>query len=161
MINPYSAPHTDFASTPSADATPALWNPSVAAALGFFLTPVFGALINMKNWQAMGEPAKARESKLWAIGTVAFTIAMIVLAFFLPENNAINWLFKGAGLGFFVAWYMTSCKDQKDVITYRYGTDFTKRGWTVPVLCAVGVYIALVVAFVLVIMVFVGVNGDA
>ena len=72
----------------------------------------------------------------------------------------MEWLFRGAGLAFFIAWYMLSCKDQKDVVTYRYGTAFVKRSWTLPVLYGVGVYIGLVVAFVGAVMAYMGATGQ-
>lgn len=153
--NPYSPPKANLDILPASADTPALWNPGVAGVLAFFLTPIFGALILMKNWQAMGEPDKAGQAKMWAIGTLVFYVVLMLSAFFIPENGALNLLSRVAGLGFFIAWYMMSCKDQKDVVAYRYGTNFIKRGWTKPALYAVGVYLAAVVVFIGFIAVFV------
>ena len=153
--NPYSPPKANLETLPMSGEVPALWNPGVAGVLAFFLTPIFGALILMKNWQAMGEPDKAQQAKMWAFGTVAFYVVLMLSGFFLPDNGAINLLSRGAGLGFFIAWYMMSCKDQKDVVAYRYGTSFIKRGWAKPALFAVGIYLALVVVFIGAIALFV------
>ena len=142
--NPYSPPASDMGHDVPVDGAPALWNPSVAVGLAFFLSPIFGALINMKNWQAMGEPAKARQSIMWIYGTIGYYILLIVAAVFLPDASTPDLLFRGLGLGYFIAWYMVSGKDQKDVIEYRYGASYEKRGWTKPVLLSLGAYIGLI-----------------
>jgi hypothetical protein len=162
--NPYNPPLADLNETVApTENIPALWSPGVAAGLSFFLSPIFGAIINMKNWQAMGEMEKAGQSKMWIFGTVAYYVALIVLAVFVPENRSMDWLYRGAGIGFFIAWYMVSGKDQKDVVEYRYGKSYVKRGWTKPVLITFGIYIAFVVAFTAILIVAfpdVGANVD-
>jgi hypothetical protein len=161
-INPYSPPTADVDHTPDSDTFPALWSPGVAAALAFFFSPFFGALIVMKNWEAMGEHDKARQSKMWAIGTIVFYALMIVSAFMLPETTP-DLLFRAAGIGFFIAWYMVNCKDQKDVVEYRYGKGYPKRSWTKAILIAVGIYLALLVLVVLVVTALfsdVGLSGN-
>ena len=157
-VNPYTAPQSDVDNIVSQDA-PALWSPGVAAGIAFFLSPVFGALINMKNWQALGESEKAAASKLWAIGTVAFYVILIALIFLFPNVGALDLLSRVAGLGFFIAWYMVSGKDQKDVVEYRYGKTYPKRGWGKPVLYAIGIYVAIVIAVVIAGVAFAVVTG--
>ena len=63
-IDPYAPPQTDL-SAPAAELenNPPLWNPNAAAMWSLLFSPVFGALVHMKNWQAMGEPEKAAASK--------------------------------------------------------------------------------------------------
>lgn len=80
IANPYAPPAADLEPERVLDVVPTLWNPGVAAGLGFFFSPIFGAIINMKNWQAMGEPAKARQSMMWIYGTIAFYVVMILRA---------------------------------------------------------------------------------
>ena len=108
----------------------------------------------MKNWTAMGEPAKARQSMMWIFGTIGFYILMLAAAFLVPDEVASDAVYRGVGIGFFVAWYMSNGKDQKDVVEYRYGKDFPKRGWTKPILISIGVYLALVAIAVVVIGLF-------
>lgn len=152
--NPYTPPATNFDTVPVSGGAPALWNPGPAGVLAFFFTPIFGAIIIMKNWEAMGENEKARQSKMWAIGSVVFYAALLAVSAFLPDTSMTNVLGRGAAMGYFVAWYMKCCKDHKDVVTSRFGTAFPKRGWTMPLLYAVGVYVGAVVAFIAVIAVF-------
>jgi hypothetical protein len=82
---------------------------------------------------------------MWIVGTIAYYIAMIAVATFVPENRSMDWLYRGAGIGFFIAWYMISGKDQKDVVEYRYGKSYVKRGWTKPVLITFGLYVVCTV----------------
>lgn len=160
-INPYSPPTANLETIATSDGAPALWSPGVTAVLSFFLSPVFGGIINMKNWQAMGEPDRARESKIWAIGTVVFYALLIAAEVWLPETTAKSWLSRLAGLAFFITWYMMSCTEQKEVIMYRYGTAFPKRGWTIPVLAAFGAYIGFVVAGIASIVGFMAATGQS
>lgn len=149
QTNPYSAPNAKLDTLAENAITPALWNPKVISVLGFFLSPIFGSIMLMKNWQAMGEPEKARQSMYWAVGTILFYAAMIVLVLALPESSAESVPTRGASIGLFAAWYMTSCKVQKDIVAVRFGTDFPKRGWALPILYGIGGYIGLVGIFAL------------
>lgn len=63
---------------PSEEAPP-LWNPNAAANWSLLFSPVFGALLQMKNWEALGEDDKALNSKRRAIGAgVAILVAVAV-----------------------------------------------------------------------------------
>ena len=55
--NPYAPPTAAVADIGTATAAPRppLWNPGAAASWSLLLSPVFGAILHMKNWQAMGE----------------------------------------------------------------------------------------------------------
>ncbi len=158
--NPYSPPQSNLETTYKTEDVPALWNPKVASILAFFFTPIFGALVNMKNWQAMGEPERASQSKMWVIGSVAFFIVLLVAGIFLPETGALGLLSRFAGLGFFIAWYMISGKDQKDVVEYRYGTGYTKRGWTKPVLLVFGTYLGFFIVLTALAVGYQSIAGD-
>lgn len=39
---------------------------------------------------------------------------------------------------------MMSGKDQRDVVEYRYGATYAKRGWAKPVLITMGLYIGFI-----------------
>ena len=65
--NPYAPPQADVepvaVETPAA---PSLWNPNAAASWSLIFTPIFGAILHMKNWEALGEPQKAAGARSWA-----------------------------------------------------------------------------------------------
>ena len=50
---------------------PALWNPNAAANWCLLFTAAFGAYLHMRNWQALGQPDRARASRNWMIAVIA------------------------------------------------------------------------------------------
>jgi hypothetical protein len=144
-INPYSPPQTDL-SAPAAELenNPPLWNPNAAAMWSLLFSPVFGALVHMKNWQAMGEPEKAAASKRWAIGIVVALIALVVLELAFPTNRLFNAASSFGGFGLLIGWYMASGREQVQVVSMRF-IGYPKRGWGQPLLYAVLAFIAFIV----------------
>jgi hypothetical protein len=44
----------------------------------------------MKNWQALGEPARAAAARLWVIGVLAVLFAWPLLVFFVPRASDLD-----------------------------------------------------------------------
>lgn len=149
--NPYAPPTAkveDISLRPT-EASPPLWNPSAAARWSLLFSPIFGAALQMKNWQALGEPEKAAQSKQWLIASIAFFAVLFVLGIVLPESRSVDLAFRGAGIGLLVAWYMLSAKLQVAHVAARFGTTYPRKGWGKPMLYALLCFIAfLVVVFV-------------
>jgi hypothetical protein len=61
--NPYAPPKAAVEDVVTFEPSPALWNPNAAASWSLLFTPIFGSLLHMKNWQAMGNREKAASSK--------------------------------------------------------------------------------------------------
>ena len=61
--NPYAPPKAVVADIAPRQDSPPLWNPNAAANWSLLLSPAFGAFLHMKNWEELGEPAKAAASK--------------------------------------------------------------------------------------------------
>ena len=59
-VNPFEPPKAGLDVPLAAEAGPALWNPDAAGAWSLLLTPIFGSVLVRKNWQAIGDEAKAR-----------------------------------------------------------------------------------------------------
>ena len=145
--NPYAPPKADVDDipvVPVSNEAPRLWNPSAAARWSLLLSPIFGAMLHMKNWQAMGETEKAAQSKKWVWGCVAFFVLLVAAGMVLPDTREIDLLSRGAGLGLLIAWYSLSARDQVRFITRRFGTDYAKRGWGRPLLYALLVFFAFI-----------------
>ena len=135
--NPYAAPQAAVADVVERDAAPALWNPGAAASWSLLFTPVFGTILHMKNWQALGEPAKADAARSWAIANVLFIIAVFVAAFAMPESKPVDAMSRLGGLVMLLTWYYANGKAQMAFIKQRYGTNYPKRGWGKPILFAI------------------------
>jgi hypothetical protein len=152
--NRYAPPaaHVEDVQT-AVDEAPALWNPGAAAAWSLLFSPVFGALLQMKNWQALGDAQKAATSKTWAGLSLAFMIGLVLLGAFLPESKALDQFSRIAGLAFLLAWYFSHGKLQVAHVKQRFGKTYPRRGWGKPLgyalLVIFGIFaVVFVVAFV-------------
>src|SRR3954452_13849407 len=95
--NPYAPPTANVEDVSSTKVSPALWNPSAAARWSFLLSPIFGAILHMKNWQALGESEKAVQSRYWVLGNIAFFLLLLVASFILPDSKVFDVGARGAG----------------------------------------------------------------
>ena len=62
MNAPSSLPETQAA---HAGQRAALWNPDAAACWSMLFTPLFGTILVIRNWEALGEPKRAVEYELF------------------------------------------------------------------------------------------------
>ena len=120
--NPYAPPQADVEPVAMATtASPPLWNPNAAASWSLLFTPVFGAILHMKNWEALGEPQKAAGARSWAIGTLIFLFVLAIVSGILGDSKALDGLGRIAGLIVLVAWYYASGKSQQNYVLARFG----------------------------------------
>jgi hypothetical protein len=144
--NPYAPPQADVDPVaPATAVSPPLWNPNAAASWSLLFTPVFGAILHMKNWEALGEPQKAAGARSWAIGTVIFLFALAIVSGILGDSKALDSLSRIAGLVVLVAWYYASGKSQQNYVLARFGKNYPRRGWAKPLLFALLAVVGFVV----------------
>lgn len=126
---------------------PRLWNPGAAVGWSLLLTPVFGAVLQMKNWQAMGETTKAFDAKLWAVGMAVAILGVTLALVVLPQSRLLDALGHAVGLPLFVAWYYATAKAQVTRVAARYGRQYPRRGWVGPLLAGLGAVLGTILAF--------------
>lgn len=134
--NPFEPPRASLEVPVTQDAPP-LWNPDAAGAWSLLFSPIFGSVLVRKNWQSLGEPGKTRVATIWLVAS----ILMLFLTF----------LFAPFGLAYIIAWYFGFQRPQATYVKERWGKDYPRKGWLVPLLSAVGVYVVVVIALALVI----------
>ncbi|MDR7336156.1 hypothetical protein [Roseateles asaccharophilus] len=144
--NPYAPPEAAVADVVGREPSPQLWNPNAAASWSLLFSPIFGSILHMKNWQAIGDAQKAATSKNWAIGSAAFFVLLIVLSVVVPESKGLDALSRGSGIGLLVAWYYAIGKSQQSLVLARYGKDYPRKGWAKPI----GIAILGCIAFIVV-----------
>jgi hypothetical protein len=136
--NPYAAPQASAGSTNGDERlSPPLWNPGAAAAWSLLFGPMFGAFVHMKNWQALRRPDKAASSRRWFIANLLLLIVSLALAFLVPPSGAIGAFNFFGGIGFLLAWYFFSAREQMRFIAMAYDKHYQRRGWGTPLLYAV------------------------
>jgi len=146
--NPYAAPAGELREAPFSGAAPELWNPNAAALWSLLFSPVFGAFLQMRNWQALGEPDKARASWYWVLATIAILLVAVVMAFVLPDAHWFNKITDRSGMIVLLTWYLTNGKLQVAYVKERYGKDYPRKGWGAPLGIAFGAVLALLLLVV-------------
>ena len=58
---------------------PALYNPTAACVLALLFTPIFGALLQARNWDALGEHGRARASRMWVRTTLWLLFVFVIM----------------------------------------------------------------------------------
>ena len=146
--NPYAAPASTVQESVAPQAAPALWNPNAAALWCLLFSPVFGAYLQMRNWQALGEPEKAQTSWYWCVGTLVTVLVLIGVGMVLPDEHWFQKLGNRSGFIMLIAWYMSHGKLQIAYVKERYGKDYPRKGWGAPLGIAVACMVALFVFIV-------------
>jgi hypothetical protein len=115
---------------------PALWNPDMAAFLGwFFFSSAFAAAIHAVNWHSLGNKARMWTSVAWAVGTGALLLALLARYRTYSPLLPINTLL-------IVIWYFASGRSQSKYLTTVLHRSYKKRSWLVPV-CVVAILFGL------------------
>lgn len=151
--NPYAPPTAHVADVAHREPAPRIWNPNAAANWSLLFSPVFGAILHMKNWDALGEPAKAAGAKAWAIAALVLLLAVAGVSAMLPDSKALDAASRGIGLILLLLWYFSSGRAQARYVKEKFGAAYPRKGWTRPLLIAFGLtagFFALVfvIAFV-------------
>lgn len=142
--NLYAPPKAKLVETADAEVSPALWNPNSAANWSLLFSPAFGAYLQMKNWEALGEPAKAATSRIWVVVTLAVLVGLPSVLMFLPQVNAGGGVQRIAGIGLLLGWYFSNGRYQASYVKARFGSDYPRKGWGKPLLFAVLVFVAAI-----------------
>ena len=138
-FNPYAPPEAVVT-----DAIPPLWNPMAAGVWSILFTPVFGAFLQMQNWKALGRPEKATASKWWMLGSIAFFVTIMTSDLFIPPSKTIDTLSSLSALALLIVWSCTISRSQHKYVAERFGKKYPRRGWTIPLLSAIGIDIAYI-----------------
>ena len=118
----------------SADSSLKLWNPNAAANWSLLFSPILGAWLQAKNWEALDEKDNAKKSMLW----VYFGFVFLIGVLFLPDNGGTV-----PGLIFLLAWYFSSGKKQAQYVK-EHDVRYQKRSWSKPLLIGCGVLVVYV-----------------
>jgi heme/copper-type cytochrome/quinol oxidase subunit 2 len=109
---------------------PKLWNPEAVGAWSLIFNPVFGSILVLMNWQALGEKEKVRNAQLW----LAVSIVVLVAVIFLPPS--IRSL---VSISYLLLWYFSAAKPQARYFKERWGTAYPRRSWLWPLLIGFGI----------------------
>ena len=150
-VNPYAPPKSEVDDVVRlGTAAPPLWNPGAAASWSLLFSPIFGATLHMKNWQALGEPEKAAGARLWIWASLAVFVLLAIASVLVENEKGMDAASRAAALGLLLAWYAANARHQTAYVTARFGKGYPRRGWAKPLLLAVLALVGFVVAMGLV-----------
>jgi hypothetical protein len=147
-FNPYAPPKAGDADPPRGDGAPALWNPRAAALWSLLFSPAFGAYLHMRNWQALEDEQRAGAARIWFIVSLA-ALALSVLVAMVTDHDRLNAPLRWIGLALLISWYHSGARPQIRYVKRAFGADYPRRSWMKPLLTAVGVFLAVMVALTL------------
>lgn len=132
------------------DAAPPLWNPTAAACWCLIFSPVFGAFLHTQNWKALGEPERAATSSKWVLWGGVFLIGVILSSLVVPGSKTFYLIGRFGGLVLLIAWYYAIGKSQQTYVEDRFGQRYARRGWTIPLVLAIAIFVGVIAALTLV-----------
>ncbi len=160
--NPYAPPRAQVADIDqlvTGEHAPALWNPNAAASWSLIFTPIFGAYLHMRNWQALGQPDKAASSKNWIIASLVCVLLLVIVPLLLPDSKGVDAIGRACAFALLITWYYVIGKSQQAYILAKFGKTYPRRGWSRPLLAAVGGMIAFLILVFVVALVIAMVGG--
>lgn len=131
--NPYAPPKSEVADVRQINPAPRLWNPNAAANWSLLFSVIFGAVLHMKNWEALGEPEKAASSKRWAVGALIFFVVMTVFSAFTEDEKLADAITKIFAFGLLITWYFLNARAQQRYVIAKFGQDYPRKGWLKPI----------------------------
>ena len=137
MDNEHAAPNVPTHERTPAVA-PALWNPDAAGVWSVFLTPIFGSILVLKNWQVLRDANQTRAGRTWLAASIATSLVTEVPSTFLP-NLRLYWL----SFLYIVLWYFLWQRKQTQYVKERWGKDYSRKGWAVPLSIGISAVLAL------------------
>jgi hypothetical protein len=132
-VNPYAPPNANLAEVDVETTGTPLWNPDAAACWSLFLTPVFGAYLHMKNWEALDQPRKAMVSQGWLAVSLTLIVTATLATLLAPKQfHSARW----TTLVLLIVWYFSSARRQASYVEARFGNAYPRRGWLMPIIAA-------------------------
>ena len=150
--NPYEPPHSDPVPSPVSPVSPAprLWNPDAAGAWSLLFTPVFGSILLLKNWQAIGREDKIGTARIWLIISIVMFVLMIVvnLAINVTIFN-VSFVIDRSFLWYYIfIWYFAWQKPQTKYVKEQWGKNYPRKSWKKPLLIVFGCWGGSVILYV-------------
>ncbi|MES3000201.1 MAG: zinc ribbon domain-containing protein [Pseudomonadota bacterium] len=125
----------------------AIWNPNAAANWSLVFTPAFGSYLQMRNWDALQEPAKARAARGWFVASLCVLFGNLFIGMLLGDAAKADSVTRLMLFVFLLAWYFASGRAQGKYVKAKFGKNYARRPWGRALLFAVvGVVAYFVIA---------------
>lgn len=105
-------------------AAPKIWNPSAAANWSLLFSPLFGQIIHLLNWKALGDTKQIPQTPIWIIVSCALLIGNALT----PPEFSLSGVF----ILYLIIWYFVAARRQIRVVKNSFGGNYPKKGWIKP-----------------------------
>jgi hypothetical protein len=97
----------------------------------------------MLNWEALGQPERAEESRRWFYASIAVLGISIFLVSAFDGINAARQAAMLLNVGLLVIWNRASARRQAEYLASEFDDDYPRQPWGKAILFALGAYAAL------------------
>lgn len=106
-----------------------IWNPAAAARWSLLFTPVFGAFIHMRNWQALDQPERARSARRWFHASLGVLMLQVLTSALNTRLGSEPLALHPVGLLFLLVWYFAAARQQTVLVKARFGACYRHKRW--------------------------------
>ncbi|UOD28076.1 hypothetical protein INH39_21725 [Massilia violaceinigra] len=121
----------------------ALWNPDAAACWSLLFTPLFGTILVIRNWEALGEPKRAVQACWWFAACLAALILNVYISLLREAPNPLQ----TGPIVLLLVWYIAVASPQERFVRERLGTDYARRSWAIALPCALALLLAYLLGY--------------
>lgn len=116
-------------SSADAPATHRLWQPDAAANWSLLFTPLFGAYLHMRNWEALGQPKKALRARCWVWASFVMLVLNAWADAIEARLNVEPALVRWSTVVYLLAWYFGEARSQIRTVRSHYGSAYEREPW--------------------------------
>lgn len=124
----------------------AIWNPNAASNWSLIFTPAFGSYIHALNWRALGEQDRGSSAMGWFYFSLLMLVVYIFMGMFIADEKAADGAARGLAFLYLIIWYFSAGRSQAKYVKAKFGKDYSRRGWSKPLLIGVAAIIGYFLA---------------
>jgi hypothetical protein len=108
-------------------------HPNATGTWSFLFSPAFGSYLQMLNWKALGEPAKAASAKIWFYISLVMLTAFVAINVIAGDGEAAG-AANGLAILYLLVWYFAAGRTQAKYVKDKFGSSYPRRSWAKPLL---------------------------
>lgn len=109
----------------------AIWNPNAAVNWSVLFSPVFGALLQAKNWNSLGESGKSTSAMRWFYAGLAIHVVLLFASVPLSISAPVSFWF-------LIIWYFAAGRAQVHFVKEKLSGNYQKKSFALPLLAGIG-----------------------
>ena len=111
------------------EAPESIWNLNATVNWSLLFTHVFGAWLQMLNWQSLCESELANISRRWFYASLVMVAVYPLLVLLYPDIETTRMVTGFIHLSYLLTWYFGAACPQARYVKEGFGDDFNRRLW--------------------------------